>query len=124
MTGNGRSRLMTLAMLATTMLTLPLAGALATAQTAPAVQPARTDAAAVVTELRRLLRENYVIKERRAALDAVLAKGLADGSYARLQGEQLAERLTRDMAAIAKDKHLSVGYDPRQSALQIGRAHV
>ncbi|HEX9954798.1 MAG TPA: hypothetical protein VGB48_06240, partial [Allosphingosinicella sp.] len=42
-----------------------------------AAAPASLDSKAVVAEVRRILAERYVLPERRPALDAVLAEGLA-----------------------------------------------
>jgi hypothetical protein len=106
-----------------------LAGAIAAASLAvPAVPPAaqaqtaKFDSRAVIEAVRKALRENYVIKERRPALDAALAKGLASGRYAVADPQELSTRINDDLAAIAHDKHLSISFDPRVAAeLAAGR---
>ncbi|MCX8474269.1 MAG: S41 family peptidase [Sphingomonas sp.] len=90
-----------------------------TAQTQPA---AKVDSRAVIEAVRKALRENYVIKERRPALDAALAKGLASGRYAVTDPQELSTRINDDLAAVAHDKHLSINFDPRVAAeLAAGR---
>ncbi|KRC79849.1 S41 family peptidase [Sphingomonas sp. Root241] len=106
-----------------------LAGALAAASLAvPAVplaaqaQAAKFDSRAVIEAVRKALRENYVIKERRPALDAALAKGLASGRYAVADPQELSKRINDDLAAVAHDKHLGISFDPRVAAeLAAGR---
>ncbi|HEX8239157.1 MAG TPA: S41 family peptidase [Allosphingosinicella sp.] len=95
---------------------IALAPALAVAQpaAAPAVAPA--DGRAVVTALRKLLAENYVLPEVRPKLDSALAKGLAAGRYDISDPGVLVERVNADLAAVTPDKHLGLQYDPRQSA--------
>src|SRR5205085_7117547 len=49
---------------------------------APATAPAaHLDPRAVVAEVRRVIAERYVLPERRPALDAILARGLASGRF-------------------------------------------
>ena len=43
--------------------------------------PRRPTRATVVAEVRRIIAERYVLPERRPALDAILARGLASGRY-------------------------------------------
>lgn len=86
----------------------------ACAQVAPSQQAtAPRDARAVVADVRRIVRENYVVPERRAPIDAVLAKGLASGRYDGVAPPELAQRITDDMASVAHDKHLNLRFDPR-----------
>ncbi|WP_339914926.1 S41 family peptidase [uncultured Brevundimonas sp.] len=73
--------------------------------------------AAVVAEVRRVIGERYVLPERRPALDAVLAEGLASGRYAVTDGEVLAERINADLDRVGQDKHLSFRFDPREAAM-------
>ena len=104
---------------------LILAGALAAAPLALAVTPvaaqtaATFDSRAAVEGIRKALRENYVVKERRAALDAVLAKGLAGGRYAGTDPQEFAMRINADLEAVAHDKHLNLRHHPELAA-QIG----
>lgn len=71
---------------------------------------------AVVEDVRKLVRENYVVPERRAAIDTVLAKGIASGRYDGIDSAELAQRVTEDMASVAHDKHLNLRFDPRAPA--------
>lgn len=75
------------------------------------------DSAAVVAEVRRIIGERYVLPERRPALDAVLAEGLASGRYAVTDGAPLAERLNADLERVGQDGHLSFRFDPREAAM-------
>lgn len=77
------------------------------------VAPAPRDGRAVAEDVRKVVRENYVVPERRAAIDAVLAKGIASGRYDGIAPDELAQRITDDMAGVAHDKHLNLRYDPR-----------
>jgi hypothetical protein len=86
-------------------------------------QPDRQPAAAVpadgrtvVAEMRRLLAANYVLPEVRPRLDAILAKGLAEGRYDVSDPSVLVDRVNADFTSVARDKHLSLEYDPRQAA--------
>lgn len=75
------------------------------------------DPAAVVAEVRRLIAENYVVPERRPALDAVLAEGLSSGRYNVPEPAVLAERINADLARVGRDHHLNFKYDPRRVAM-------
>lgn len=102
---------------------------LATALTgaAPAQTPtaasaaAKVDPRAVVAEVRKLIAEHYVVPGTRAAIDAALAKGLADGRYNVADPGLLAERINADLSAASNDKHLGINYDPRR-AVEIAAA--
>ena len=52
---------------------------------------------AVVEDVRKVVRENYVVRERRPAIDAVLVKGIAAGRYDGVGPAELAQRVTDDM---------------------------
>ncbi|HEX8481309.1 MAG TPA: S41 family peptidase [Allosphingosinicella sp.] len=82
----------------------------------PAAAPARVDGRTVVAEIRRVLAANYVLPEVRPKLDAALARGLAEGRYDVSDPAVLLERVNADLTAVARDKHLSLEYDPRASA--------
>ena len=84
------------------------------AQPPPAA--AKVDGKAAVSEIRRILAQNYVLPDVRPKLDAALAKGLAGGRYAVSDPELLVERINADMAAVAHDKHLGMHYDPAEAA--------
>lgn len=91
-----------------------LAAALAVAGPACAqVAPAPREGRAVAEDVRKVIRENYVVQERRAAIDAVLAKGIASGRYDGVAPGELATRIRDDMAGVAHDKHLGLTYNPR-----------
>lgn len=82
---------------------------------APA-RPAPVDGRTVVAEIRRLLAANYVLPQMRPRLDAILAKGLAAGRYDVSDPSLLLDRVNADLTAVARDKHLSLEYNPRQAA--------
>ncbi|MEO6255970.1 MAG: S41 family peptidase [Sphingomicrobium sp.] len=92
---------------------LPLAPVAATAQ--PASTAATVDGKAAVAGIRHILSQNYVLPEVRPKLDAILAKGLAEGRYAVSDPNILADRINQDLKSVAHDKHLSVAYDPAGS---------
>ncbi|HEX8644125.1 MAG TPA: S41 family peptidase [Allosphingosinicella sp.] len=85
------------------------------AQAAPAPQP--IDARAVVAEVRRVIAERYVLPERRPALDAVLAEGLAAGRYDTRDPSALAERINADLERVGRDRHLGFSHNPQQAAI-------
>jgi hypothetical protein len=89
---------------------------LAIAMLSAPVAAAQADRAPAVEAVRKALRENYVVKERRAALDAALARGLASKRYAVADPEEFARRVSADMEAVAHDKHLSLRYNPAMAA--------
>jgi hypothetical protein len=83
---------------------------------APAGAPAdRFDPRAVVAEVRRVIAERYVLPERRPALDAILARGLASGRYDVAGPLALAERVNADLETVGHDRHLNFQYNPRQA---------
>lgn len=81
----------------------------------PAAQAA-VDEAAVIAAVRAAIAANYVIRDKRAALDAVLAKGLASGRYKGLGPQELSRRVNEDLFAVAQDKHLGLMFEPELSA--------
>jgi hypothetical protein len=88
-------------------------GAAPSAAAPPAPVAAPLDAAArqaVVTQLGTALRDRYVFpdvgEQAAAKIDAALATGAYDG----LDNAAFAARLNADVAAIAHDKHLNVGW--------------
>jgi hypothetical protein len=94
-----------------------LLGALASvqpagAQSAPAPASAArsVDPQAVVTEVRRIIAERYVLPERRPALDAVLAEGLSSGRYRVTDPVRLAQLINADLERVGRDKHLNFSY--------------
>jgi hypothetical protein len=95
-----------------------------TTMTGAMAQPARPPAAAaevdpraVVAEVRRIIAERYVLPERRPALDAILARGLASGRYDGVDPATFADRIASDLAEAGNDKHLNFSYNPQQAAM-------
>ena len=72
---------------------------------------------AVVAEVRRVIAERYVLPERRPALDAIFARGLAAGRYDLTDPAELAERINADLDSAGHDRHLNFRLDPRQAAM-------
>jgi hypothetical protein len=77
----------------------------------------QVDPGAIVAEVRRIIAERYVLPERRPALDAVLARGLASGRYDVRQPAALAERINADLETEGKDRHLNFALDPQQAEI-------
>lgn len=102
----------TMSATAAAMLAASVAPAWVAAQPTPA--PASTaralDPQAVVTEVRRIIAERYVLPERRPALDAVLAEGLSSGRYRVTDPVRLAHLINADLERVGRDKHLSFRY--------------
>jgi hypothetical protein len=99
------------------------AGAASAGQTeepAPAAAQVAVDARTVIAEVRRAIKDNYVITEKLAAVDAALAKGLAAGRYGGLDPRQLADRINEDLMAAANDKHLQIQFDPARASMLKG----
>ena len=90
-------------------------GMAAAAQPAPAAAPA-IGRAEVIAAVRKAIAEHYVVADKRAALDAALAKGLKSGRYEVADVQELMRRVDEDLYAVAHDKHLGLMYDPAASA--------
>jgi hypothetical protein len=88
------------------------AAAQAPEQRPAAPQPA--DAKSVVAEVRRRIAENYVLPERRPALDKVLADGLASGRYDVKDPVRLAALINQDLERVGQDGHLNFSFDPQR----------
>ena len=59
------------------------------------------------------LNEHYVFPDKAKQIEAVLRQRQREGKYDGItDGEQLAKQLTDDVADVAHDKHLMVGFDP------------
>jgi C-terminal processing protease CtpA/Prc len=95
----------------------PPAAAEAAPSPAPAAQPGPVDARAVVAEVRRLIAANYVIPEKRPALDAVLAEGLRSRRYLTRDPAVLAERINADLERVGRDRHLNFRLNPERAAI-------
>lgn len=87
-----------------------------------AAAPASLDSKAVVAEVRRVIAERYVLPERRPALDAMLAKGLASGRYDIKDAGALAERINQDLETAGHDRHLNFSFNPQEATL-LSAAH-
>lgn len=96
-------------------------GSAQSGQSAPAA-PNEVDPRAVVAEVRRIIAERYVLPERRPALDAILAQGLASGRYNVREPGALAERINADLETAGKDRHLNFGFNPQQAEM-LSAAH-
>ena len=81
------------------------------AQEATSLQPET-----VVEDVRRVIAQRYVLPEKRPALDAVLAEGLATGRYDVANRAELVTRINADLSRVGQDKHLSLTYDPETFA--------
>ncbi|HEX6219387.1 MAG TPA: S41 family peptidase, partial [Sphingomicrobium sp.] len=79
-------------------------------------------ARAVVTELRRKVAENYVVPDKKAAIDAALGRGLASGRYDVSAPQELVQRVNADLAAASNDGHLNISFNPAQAARLKGHA--
>lgn len=100
-----------------TAASIAISSQISTAQSGPQPAAAVTaDGRTVVAEMRRLLAANYVLPEVRPRLDAILAKGLAEGRYDVSDPAVLVDRVNADLTAVARDKHLSLEYSPRRAA--------
>jgi hypothetical protein len=75
------------------------------------------DSRTVVAEVRRILAERYVLPERRPALDAIFARGVAAGRYDVTDPAELAERINADLDTAGHDRHLNFSFNPRQAAM-------
>lgn len=75
-----------------------------------------TDAVTVIAAVRKAIADNYVVADKRAAIDSMLAEGLVAGRYAGLAPDALAQRVTDDLRRVANDKHLGMRHDPRIAA--------
>ncbi|NML07668.1 S41 family peptidase [Sphingomonas sp. G-3-2-10] len=84
----------------------------ASAQNAPPQAAAPVQGRTVAEEARKVLAANYVVVDRRPALDKALADGIASGRYDNVGPGELAERINADLTAVAHDKHLNLRYDP------------
>jgi hypothetical protein len=76
--------------------------------------PRPVDPVKVVAEVRRRIAENYVLPERRPALDKVLADGISSGRYRVKDPARLAALINEDLARIGQDGHLSFSFDPQR----------
>jgi hypothetical protein len=80
--------------------------------------PAASEAerSATVAEARQALERQYVVPELAPRLSRALEEAERAGRYRGLSGDALAERMTADLRAVTKDKHLGIRYAPQQAA--------
>lgn len=80
----------------------------------PSVAPALTvdESRAVVAQAERVVGEHYVFPAKRSALSRALLEGRRAKRYDVTDPSDLAERVTRDLAAAGKDPHLWLKHDP------------
>jgi hypothetical protein len=71
---------------------------------------------AVVSEMRRRVAANYVLPDKKAAIDAALARGLTSGRYDVTDRQELVARVNADLAAASNDGHLNISDNPAQAA--------
>ncbi len=68
-----------------------------------------------VESLIRQMNDNYIFPDVAKEAEAMLRNNLKKGTYKNLKdGKQLAEKLTADLRALVKDRHLGVYYHPVQ----------
>jgi hypothetical protein len=95
---------------------LPLAPVWLRAAAEAQVQTDPQSEQAVIAAVRAAIARDYVVPEKRAPLDAILAKGLASGRYHGVDPQELAQRVTQDLFAVAHDKHLNLSFNPQMAA--------
>lgn len=81
----------------------------------PATEPiTRQERFEVATNIIRLLRENYIFPETAQEMVDQLDQNINDNTYDSITDTQkFAHRLTEDLQAISKDKHLKVSFNPK-----------
>jgi len=84
------------------------------AQTIPPAAPrlSADERAAALKAVEAKFRELYVIPEMRSAIIGRLEKARQSGRYEVADPLVFAERITEDLRDVARDKHLSLAYDP------------
>src|SRR5688572_5946879 len=94
----------------TALAMFPAGLATAIAQPAPAAPLDAAAREAVVTQLAAALRDRYVFPDIGEQAAARIGAALAAGEYDSLDHAAFAARLNADVAAIAHDKHLNIGW--------------
>lgn len=85
---------------------------------APAAAQARAfDARAVVAEVQRTIAADYVLPDRRPALDAALAAASRSGRYDTRDPAELARRINADLERVGRDRHLNFTLNPERAAI-------
>lgn len=82
----------------------------------PAAQTEAQSAREVAAKLASLLADNFVYVDTGKAYADMLKANAAAGAYDGLQGAELAQRLTADLQAVAKDGHLHVRFAEAEAA--------
>ncbi|MCB0720921.1 MAG: hypothetical protein KDC42_01350 [Ignavibacteriae bacterium] len=69
----------------------------------------------VVTNISDLLNNNYIFPETAAKMEEFIKSQLQSGVYDNITDPmEFAMQMTKDLQSISKDKHIRVGYSPRQ----------
>lgn len=105
-----------LALLALVPLALSAPPGMSQPAATPSAASTAVDPSAVVGDIRRILRENYVLPDLRPRLESVLDQGLKAGRYNVSEPAELARRINQDLDSVAHDKHLGMHHDPAQAA--------
>lgn len=85
------------------------------AQPAPAVAADPAQTPAVVTALRALLRQHYVLPETAAALDRAVGAADKRGEFRGLSGAALADKVNAVMETVTPDGHLGMSFSPARA---------
>jgi hypothetical protein len=85
------------------------------AQTSVAAVPDDAEVASIVAAAAAHIEKNYVFKEKRSAIAAALKAAHQSGAYKSLARQELAARMSNDLFAASKDKHMYVKFDPEFS---------
>jgi hypothetical protein len=81
----------------------------------PAVDAAKKQA--IVDEVSKLLRENYIFPETSQKIEDYIGTRLKNGDYDKLSGSrEFAEAVSADLLAVGKDKHMGLAYAPERAA--------
>jgi len=73
-----------------------------------------SDRSAAVDSISRILEKNYVYPDVGTKMAAILKSNQKSGAYTSITNPpEFGRRLTEDLRAVSKDKHLRVVYDPR-----------
>ena len=86
--------------------------AMPTVRAAPA---AAIDERALVAEISKLVRERYVVPEKRAAIASRLQQALASGRYGVEDPQELVRRVSEDMREASDDGHMYILHDPERA---------
>ena len=76
----------------------------------PTIAP--EDGRRVAEDVARLVERNYLYPDRRSAIAGAIREKARENRYDTEEPEELVERLTADLRAAGRDRHLYVTYDP------------